>query len=444
MVKMLLSIAQSDRERKCVCYAIYKASGMTPTVVRRVYGFENMQLRSANVEKAVLEIQNIREAISDLASVEDESLLVRFGIEVQVDSSSDESDEEEELASRDLESFSLSSRDLEYFTAESDEKIVDDHSSILEKEPISMKLLLEKSRYNWFEFYDQLSSLLYKFSNNHSLFDKVMKLGLDADALCLCKQSFLAFLAAEGDAYDQDRTARAVNGQIVSESESDDPDSYVVVIDPLSDAGKVLIARKRVAIQRRAKRRAAKAIAEKRFLSRKVSKKVSKILRDCPDIGKTIENYVQDRQVGADAWMHTGVLMFDGNTHLKNKATYKGIRLHLQIVYKRKVSYGTIVQLCIPRNKCRLSAKRYRGVAKVTSRRARKGFTLKFNPDAHWSCALYKGLNQLQYTDGKDLFILNRDDATGFRLNTLTTCKQYTTPVVEGKEVLTTRTDYVN
>ena len=39
---------------------------------------------------------------------------------------------------------------------------------------------------------------------------------------------------------------------------------------------------------------------------------------------------------------------------------------------------------------------------------------------------------------------MNRDDATGFRLDTLTTCKQYTSPVVTGKEILTTTTDYVS
>ncbi len=40
--------------------------------------------------------------------------------------------------------------------------------------------------------------------------------------------------------------------------------------------------------------------------------------------------------------------------------------------------------------------KRYKGVAKVTSRRARKGFmlkyNLKYNPDAHWSAAFYRNL----------------------------------------------------
>ena len=60
---------------------------------------------------------------------------------------------------------------------------------------------------------------------------------------------------------------------------------------------------------------------------------------------------------------------------------------------------------------------RYKGVARVTSRRARKGFTLRYNPDAHWSTAFYRSLN-LQFSDGKDTTNINRDDAAGFRLDT--------------------------
>lgn len=187
----------------------------------------------------------------------------------------------------------------------------------------------------------------------------------------------------------------------------------------------------------------AKTIADKHFLSRKISKHTSKILKECPDVGKVIEAYVQDRNVGADAW-RTGVLTFDGNLKLKEKATYEGIQRHLQSVYGRKFSYGSVVELCIPRNKRRRSAKRYRSVAKVTTRRARKGFTLRFNPDNHWSSALYRGLNKLQYVDGQRVVNINRDDAAGYRLDTLTTNKQYATPVVQGKDVVTTRTDYVN
>ena len=54
------------------------------------------------------------------------------------------------------------------------------------------------------------------------------------------------------------------------------------------------------------------------------------------------------------------------------------------------------VQLCVARNKRRLSSKRYQGAAQVTSRRARKGFQLKYTPDTHWSAALYRGLSHVQ------------------------------------------------
>ena len=39
---------------------------------------------------------------------------------------------------------------------------------------------------------------------------------------------------------------------------------------------------------------------------------------------------------------------------------------------------------------------------------------------------------------------VNRDDATGFRLDTLITCKQHANPVTQGHDILTTRTDYIN
>ena len=144
----------------------------------------------------------------------------------------------------------------------------------------------------------------------------------------------------------------------------------------------------------------AKTIAEQRFLSKKKSGSCSKILTECKDIGKVIEDFVSGHNVGADAWRRTGVLTFDGNTRLPQKVTYERIRLHLQSVYKRHFSYGSVVQLCVPRNKRRLSSKRYCGVAKVTTRRARKGFTLKYNPDTHWSAAFYRGLNSVQLKDG--------------------------------------------
>ena len=209
---------------------------------------------------------------------------------------------------------------------------------------------------------------------------------------------------------------------------------------PLTD----VVKRKLVSIRTRARRLKSKLMAQRRFLQRNVRERVNKVVQECPNIGEVIEKFVQDCSVGADAWRRTGVLTFDGNVKLKNKVTYKAIQIHLNKVYGRKFAYGTVVQLCVPRNKHRLSSKRYRGLAKVTTRRCRKGFSLRYNPDSHWSAAFYKGLNTIQYENGQNVLVLNRDDATGFRLDTLTTCKQYANPVVRNKEVLTTRTDYVN
>lgn len=100
--------------------------------------------------------------------------------------------------------------------------------------------------------------------------------------------------------------------------------------------------------------------------------------------------------------------------------------------------------MCIARNKRRRSAGRYKGLAKVVHRRARKGFNLRFNPDSHWSSALYSGLNKIQYTDGTNITNIGRDDQAGFRLDTMSTHKLHASLCVSGKEALTTRTDYVN
>ena len=56
---------------------------------------------------------------------------------------------------------------------------------------------------------------------------------------------------------------------------------------------------------------------------------------------------------------------------------------------------------------------------------------LWYNPDAHWSNTFYKGLNSIQYKDGRHIVNINRDDAAGFGLDTLTTSKQYPNPVVK-------------
>ncbi len=89
--------------------------------------------------------------------------------------------------------------------------------------------------------------------------------------------------------------------------------------------------------------------------------------------------------------------------------------------------------ICIARNKRRRSAARYRGVAKVLQKRSRKGFNIKYNPDSHWSDALYSSSDALQYEDGTNIINLGRDDQAGFRLDTLATRRLHGSLCVKGK-----------
>ena len=68
---MLLSLAQTDRERECIKYSIVKASGMTATRACCEYGFERMAEHTTRVEQAIVEAQKIHRTIEDIARIQD-------------------------------------------------------------------------------------------------------------------------------------------------------------------------------------------------------------------------------------------------------------------------------------------------------------------------------------------------------------------------------------
>ena len=124
--------------------------------------------------------------------------------------------------------------------------------------------------------------------------------------------------------------------------------------------------------------------------------------------------------MGANEWRRTGLLTFDGSRKLGKKVTFRTIQAHLEAKYHRKISYGTVVQLCMPRNKCRKSAARYKGLAEVAQRRARKGFALIETGQSLECCSIQRlRLYSIQrwYTHNER----GRDDQAGFRLDTLST-----------------------
>ena len=130
-VKNLLNLAQSDRERECIRYAIFKASRMTPTRVRHRYGFEGMAKRAKKVEDVIDEVLSIREAINDLATIEDTAVLATLGIQ-SVSDSDDESDIQLDSSFNSADSATSEVFCLSLF-----------------------KELIHQSCYNWFDVVDQ-------------------------------------------------------------------------------------------------------------------------------------------------------------------------------------------------------------------------------------------------------------------------------------------------
>ncbi len=432
-VTNLLKLAESESERKRLKYTIVTASGISGKKAASLYGFSNTSSTVSDVEEALREATAIRNVIQKLAELKDEELLTSLGIpdENCCDSSSSESETDDDNTD-----ISDINNDRLFDT---DKQCID---------PQELLGILQQCSWNWLEFATKTEKKIQQSGETlrleHVLEDfakQLLDLNISEQDYEVIEQSKQVYHQQEDLRKKQDEID---DGMIVSDLEPEDPEELLLVRDPLDDAGKALIKKKREAICRKAKREIKRKIAEKRFLKRRRSKKIGKILQECPGIGKTIEEYVERCGVGADAWRRTGILTFDGNQRLHKKVTFKWIQEHLQLVYNRKFSYGTVVQFCVARNKRRRSAIRYKGLANVVQRRARKGFTLKYNPDVHWSAALYRGLDDLQYTDANNIMNFGRDDQSGFRLDTMATNMQHATLCIRDKPSLTTHVDYVN
>ena len=410
-MKKVLAIAQSDRERECLRYAIYRASGLTPTATRRYFGFERMEDRAKCVEKCLHDAQVIREAVEDLSHTQERAVLRTLGVK-DFDSSSDVDGDDADC------------------TDESDSE-VSLEMNVSSQFQVPDVLQLVQSRFNWFEIMESVDDGIGE-EESEKCFSAVMKLDLSAKEKELLRQSYNAYSRDLLTRSLHQRKVDALNGLVVSDSDTDDPEQYIG-LSLTSDRLKEVVARRRRSIQRRARYLRAKC----NYLGRKRSKSVKGIVMQFPNIGKVIEAFVKERNVGADAWRRTGVLTFDGNCRVKEKVTFRKIQHHLQEVYQEVCFWYRCPALCSKKSPppfCHA----LQGIAQVTCRRARKGFCMRYNP--HWSSALYRGLNHLQLTDGRGHVVINRDDAAGFRLDTMATHRLQRTPCVGGKQALTTFT----
>ena len=80
-VKSLLGLCQSDRERECVRYTVFKASGASATQACKQFGYENMLERARRIETCIDHANYIHSSIDQLAKSKEKSLLMSLGLQ---------------------------------------------------------------------------------------------------------------------------------------------------------------------------------------------------------------------------------------------------------------------------------------------------------------------------------------------------------------------------
>ena len=375
-VNQLLALAETESERERLKYAVVKSSQLSDTKAKSLYGFSDMSERRQKKEDAMENASAIREAIENVAAVKEKSLLQSIGV---YDTENDESETMDTESETDRDAEDVTAENLMTYKDQGDMhkkhphefqfsdfvNEVETYKHITDTGTVFLNThqlydILEKCDLNWFYFVRVLKDMLSvtKEVSNQLLLDfsgQLPFMGFSEEKEKLIEQSRQAFLSSERMA----ENTQDDNSHIEVQSDSDSSEAEIWSIgiqSPVDENEKILIKEKRAAIRRKSIKEIKKRIAEKRVMKRRRSKRIGKLISKCPDIGQEIEEYVKPCGAGADAWRKTGEYTFDGNRKVKKKATFKRIKEHLEAKYGRKISYGSIVQHCIARNKRRRSA----------------------------------------------------------------------------------------
>ena len=192
----------------------------------------------------------------------------------------------------------------------------------------SLEEVLCSSRYNWFHLVDDVEeeSGMEKEAVGlcqylDQFYHHVLPL-LSCSERALLQQSYEAFKVSIPHS-DEVRDAAILNGDIVSDSEVEDAESYIGLSSISSAKTQWVLAKKRKPLARKVRREKAKALDSGKCFAHKVNKRMKTIVDKFPDIGQSIEEYVKECNVGADAWQCTGILIFHGNRRVKQKPMYR-------------------------------------------------------------------------------------------------------------------------
>ena len=173
---------------------------MSYTAAKKHYGFSNIKNTETRILNAIEETRGICEAIYELTHTADKALLSSLGLDVQEsDSDSDSSSE------------------------------VETESAVNLPTEGELYSILERTNYNWFEVVQHVENCssgcitenppIMSFLGTvfHSILDKISH----SKNKCLLEQSYNACVAALELQKRDNRAASSINGEVVSESESD-------------------------------------------------------------------------------------------------------------------------------------------------------------------------------------------------------------------------------
>ena len=152
-LRELCNLASSEKDKLLIKYVCCKSQNLSMSQARQLYGFWNFNQQKEKIDNALLEMKEIHDVIEELAAIKDSTVLQGFGICVQEDSSSCES----ECSLSDAES-----SETEWIS--DDEKDQPTPSPLpLDDQLLSM---LRTVNFNWFAFVTEVKMQLPNNSEN--------------------------------------------------------------------------------------------------------------------------------------------------------------------------------------------------------------------------------------------------------------------------------------
>lgn len=143
-LKELFLVTQNERERECLRVACYKMSGFTQTRMRKVFGFERMNERSAHIERCISEIQKIHCAVSELADLQKQAILDCYNC----GHLSEETEDSEESSNGEASDSVQISLDTDASESSLQPSLIPDDLNLLNA--------FHMCNYNWFEFIERM------------------------------------------------------------------------------------------------------------------------------------------------------------------------------------------------------------------------------------------------------------------------------------------------